>query len=407
MTTTPSPAWIAKASCAALLGQALLAPTATASAPWVGALTDGDVKLHLRYRFESVDQDGIDKDASASTLKTRITYTTAPWQGFQGKLEFDDVTALGGEAYNSTANGKGQYPVVADPAGTEVNQAWIRYSQEPFSVTAGRQRILLDNQRFVGGVGWRQNEQTYDGLSATFNPVENLDLFYAYVHNVNRIFGPENMLEAPDFGGDIHLLNAAYDCDWLGRVSGYAYLLDFEDAAALSSATYGVRLDGKYKTGEHSLLYTAEYAMQSDHGDNPASYDADYYHLVGGLALPQATFKVGYEVLGSDDGVSFKTPLATGHAFQGFSDKFLLTPPDGIEDLYVSASTTVQGTKLTATYHDFSAETGGEDYGSEIDIVVARKFCDHYTAMLKYAKYSSDDYATDTDKLWLSVAATF
>ena len=43
----------------------------------------------------------------------------------------------------------------------------------------------------------------------------------------------------------------------------------------------------------------------------------------------------GYEVLGADNGVGFATPLATGHKFQGWADKFLTTPGDGIEDVYI------------------------------------------------------------------------
>ena len=43
----------------------------------------------------------------------------------------------------------------------------------------------------------------------------------------------------------------------------------------------------------------------------------------------------GYEVLGADDGAaltSFQTPLATLHKFQGWADKFLTTPPNGIRE---------------------------------------------------------------------------
>ena len=73
---------------------------------------------------------------------------------------------VGNELYNSTRNGITDRPVVADPTGTDVNQALILYRGiDSTLIRAGRQRINLDNQRFVGAVGWRQNDQTYDGIS--------------------------------------------------------------------------------------------------------------------------------------------------------------------------------------------------------------------------------------------------
>ena len=55
--------------------------------------------------------------------------------------------------------------------------------------------------------------------------------------------------------------------------------------------------------------------------------------------LYEVNLTLGYEVLGSDDGKKgFATPLATGHKFQGFADKFLTTPNDGVQDLYVGVA---------------------------------------------------------------------
>ena len=65
--------------------------------------------------------------------------------------------------YNSTTNGKTTYPAVADPETYEINRLQLTNTRIPMTtVTLGRQRIVLDDQRFVGNVGWRQNEQTFD-----------------------------------------------------------------------------------------------------------------------------------------------------------------------------------------------------------------------------------------------------
>ena len=148
--------------------------------------------LSFRYRIETVDQAGIHKDAFASTLRTRATLTTDWSTAIETILEFDDVSIIGVDDFNSgqgTSPGKGNYPVVADPEGTEINQFFIRYKSGSNSTALGRQRILRGNQRFVGGVGWRQNEQTYDSFSYSSKFNKNLAFNYAYVFNVNRIFG--------------------------------------------------------------------------------------------------------------------------------------------------------------------------------------------------------------------------
>ena len=104
---------------------------------------------------------------------------------------------------------------------------------------------------------------------------------------------------------------------------------------------------------------------------------------------------------------AFSTPLATGHLFQGFADKFLATPMAGIEDSYLKVATRISGVKLTAIYHELEAEEGSMDYGSEFDLIASYKFNKHYSILFKYASYDADEHATDTDKVWLMITAAF
>ena len=121
--------------------------------------------------------------------------------------------------YNSgggTSPNKGEYPVIADPDGSDLNQMYFDYSSRlELEVSTGRQRILLDNQRFVGGVGWRQNEQTYDAFSVTTNALSNTTIFYSYVGQVRRIFG--ETVAGGSNNVDSHLLNVKIK---LGRRAG-------------------------------------------------------------------------------------------------------------------------------------------------------------------------------------------
>lgn len=366
------------------------------------ALKEGKVTLNLRMRYEDVEWQGL-QDSNALTLKTRLTYKSSDFNGLSMLLEMDDVTDLDEVDYRNAPNDTNNpgTAVIADPEGTEINQALLAYKAGDTIFTYGRQRILLDNQRFVGGVGFRQNEQTYDAFSIKNQSVEKLTFFYSYVNNVNRIFGESN--PAGDLESESHLLNINYSGWSAGSLTGYAYLLDFEDSPVLSSDTIGLRFSGK--AGDFS--YTLEYATQSDGGDNPVSYDADYYLVSGGAKLGPVNLTLSYEVLGSDNGImGFATPLATLHAFQGWTDRFLATPANGIEDLFLVGNFTAGGVKFTLSYHDLAADQGSADYGTEAGFQVAKSW-DNYGISFKYADYSADTFGSDTTKYWLTATAKF
>ena len=384
----------------------------------VEAIKGGEAYLKFRYRYENVDQEPFADDARASTLRTLLGYTTQEYHNFSVVLEAENVTVIGNDLYNDTVHGVTNRPVVADPRGTEVNKAYLNYTGiDATVVRVGRQDHNLDNQRFIGTVGWRQNDQMYDSAAIINNALPDTTLVYSYVDNVNRIFGDDHPFG--DLDTTTHVINASYDGFKVGKLTGYGYLIDLDDSAVagLSSATYGLRFTGKTAVNEQAtLLYTAEYARQSDHGDNPVSYDADYYTLELGAAIGGFTARAGIESLGSDNNetVSFQTPLATLHKFNGWADKFLTTPGAGLEDVYADLTYKVKadnsilnGTLLKVVYHDFSAESGGADYGTEWDLLVKKQFNKHYGVLFKYANYDSDGFATDTQKFWVMLTANF
>lgn len=376
-------------------------------------VTEGEVSLAFRYRYEYVDQDSFDRNARASTLKSRLTFKSTQYRGLSFLAEVDNVSYIGDDDFNSTDNGNTNYPTVADPKGTELNQAWLKYSWQELSGIYGRQRIHHGNQRFVGGVGWRQNEQTFDGFRAQWQGRNGLIVDYSYVYNVNRLFGPDDTDAQPaNLHGDNHLLRLDYTIAEGHTLSGFVYLLDVEERRAYppglsvdnSTDTFGLEYSGDI--GPASLR--AVYASQSDAADSNLDYDADYYVLEGSAVFNPVTVKLGYEVLGGDNGVGFKTPYATLHAFQGWADKFLTTPGDGIEDLYLGLSGKLGGVMLGATYHDFQAENSSAEFGAEIDLVATWPFNDLFSFQLHYADFSSDDKSRydDTRKAWFTVNLT-
>jgi hypothetical protein len=376
------------------------------------ALTGGKASLSFRYRYEYVDQDGISNEAKASTLRTRINYRTGDWYNFALFGEADNVSEIGNDQYNSTRNGKTNYPTVADPKGTDLNQLYLDYNGFDKNLfRLGKQRINFDNQRFIGGVGWRQNEQTYDAVTWGNTSLDGFAFTAGYINNVNRIFGPDGGKPNANLDTDTFVANAAFSGWKPLKIVGYAYLMDISDADALSNDTYGVRGTGSWDNGgKWSINYTGEFAYQEDAGDNPIGYDANYYRLEGGFNYSAIKFKLGYEVLEGDNsqaGQAFRTPLATLHGQNGWADKFLTTPDDGLEDLSFSIGGSYAGFSATAIFHSYEANSGGRDFGDELDLVISHKLGKRYSAMLKYADYDADDFATDTKKTWLMLSGTF
>lgn len=379
------------------------------------AVAAGEANLNLRYRYEFVDQDGFDENANASTLRIRLNYLTGQWKNWSGFVEMDYVGEVIVNDFDSGAgtssDNREQYPLVADPKGADLNQLYLDYkASDEATLRFGRQRILLDNQRFVGGVGWRQNEQTFDSASLKFDGWSNTKLFYSYVGNVNRIFG--STVPAGDHNVDTHLLNAKIGLaeDW--SITPYAYLIDNDDSPASSTSTFGARFAGKTSLSDGNLSFIAEVATQSDAANAPVDYDARYYLLDVNWALSNGlSLGLGFESLGGDSneaGKAFRTPLATLHLFQGWADQFLVTPNAGIDDIYFKAKYSIDKWQLQAIYHDFSAESGSANFGSEIDLAGSRKLSDRYSLLLKAAFFSSDNASyNDTTKLWLMLTAAF
>ncbi len=391
-----------------LASVAAIAP-AQAAETWGQALREGDVIVDLRARYESVEQGGFTSDAGALTNRLRAGFQTAPLKGTAFLAEgvvIDDLV----EDYNSTINGRAQYPVVADPAGfAAINRlAVINKSLERTTLTFGRQRIVHDDQRFVGNVGWRQNEQTFDGLRAQWDtPKIKTDLTYA--SQVNRVFGPDS--PQGKWEGDVVLASAAYALP-VGTLTLFDYYLDIDSVASVSSNTTGVKLAGSKPVGKLTGTYSLAFAQQTEAGANAADLDADYELLEGGLTFAKFGLALGYELLGSDGVTGFATPLATLHAFQGWADKFLATPAAGLEDAYLRFNYPLgkrgrfTNVAAVAVFHDYNADVGSAHFGEELNLqLVART--ERMALTAKYADYRADSLLTDTEKLWFSVDYAF
>lgn len=360
--------------------------------------------FNLRLRYEGVDQDGFAETADALTYRLRVGFETGAVADTKFLIDFDHIEDLVDD-FNSTLNGNTNFPVVADPNATELNRIQLSNTSLPDTkVTLGRQRIILDDSRFVGNVGWRQNEQTFDALRVQNTSLGELSIDVSYINQINRIFGDDSPIGV--WEGDTYIVNASHPSP-IGKITGFAYLLDIDNAGGVfSSETIGARIAGSEALGQGKLSYTASYAQQSDYGSSPFDYRADYLMAEGGYAQNGLSAGVGYELLGGDEARGFQTPLATLHKFQGWADKFLATPTSGVEDIYFKAGYAagdfgpLKGASVLAVYHDFSADRGGADFGTEINLLAKAKW-KKLGFTLKYADYRADAFATNTQKIWL------
>lgn len=367
-------------------------------------LLEGTLLFDARLRMESVDDAGFSRDASALTLRTRLGWKTASFRGFHAVIEAEDIRALD-SSYNSTANGRSTLPVVVDPEGSEWDQAYIGWdSGQGTQVLAGRQRLAYDNQRFIGNVGWRQNEQTFDALSIRTQINPEWQLQYAWLDKVHRIFGNQhpNPLQAEN-ALDAHLLNSTWKGD-IGSFTGYAYLIENQNLPTQSTRTLGLRHQRSLPIAEgREWWYAAEYATQQGWRRAPSTGAVGYFNAEAGLRLSGHGLRIGFEQLASNGRRAFQTPLATGHAFNGWADRFLTTPADGLNDLHLKVDGPLGTFRYLVAVHRFDADRGAADYGTEFNAQIVWPFATGWNALAKYADYHSDGFGQDVRKFWLSV----
>lgn len=388
-------------SCAGLVSSLMLA---TASVSGVAqaesievallqeAIFSGKTSLDLRLRSEWADYDNALNEAHAETLRTVLGYKTGDYHGVKAFVEFEDVNNFGHEDYNTTVNGRTTFGTIVDPRVTQVNQVFL----EGYGFKLGRQKIVLDNARFVGDVGWRQNDQTFDAFGYTNTTlVKDLTVTLDHVTKVNPITGVVRPVRAD-------LANVRYARFPEAKASVFWYGVDEERTPTTSWQHAGVRVDGVIK----DFLYEVSFADQQAYADGTvaASPDASYTDIQLGYKFGPVTVKVQQEVLEK----GFKTPFATLHAFNGWADRFLATPTNGLEDINLKLLAKFGDYSVVLAAHDFQAEASSQKFGQEVDFSVSKPLTSRLTVMLKAADFNADGSATgflnDTTKAWLQLA---
>jgi hypothetical protein len=378
-----------------------------------------DPIIDARLRYEGVDQPTVDADALTARLRAGFEIKHTP-SHLSFLVEAEGLLGLVNKynAFPFPLPGAKQrrpgFAVVADGESIDLNRLQVQYKTKTFALTLGRQRINLDDQRFVGSVAWRQNEQTFDAVRAEAT-LGAISLDGTYAIQQDSIFGSEaGPRRAMD--GDFVFLQASTKVGPL-TAKAFSYLLDYDEAFAFanSSQTYGGRVTGSIPLSKAvKLNILASYARQKDFGQNPVRYAADFMVGEVGLGYKGFTLSGAYEKLGADSkaGRSFQTPLATLHKFNGWADLFLTTPGNGLEDYYVTLGKVfpkvkaVQGLTANVIYHEFRSDIGNVKFGTEWDASLAFK-TKKVSWLVKYANYNANRFGVDRQILWLQTEVAF
>lgn len=397
-----TPAFILMAATSALSAGTPGTPaTASSPEPWLKPLID------IRTRYELADVDGTDV-SHAWTFRERLGLQTAAWNGFSALVEGEFSQAVVDD-YHGGAPGADPFDPanspILDPETNELNQAYLQYEGFDTTVRGGRQRMVYDNSAFVGNVGWRQNEQTYDAVSLSNKSIDGLTLNYAWLNQVNRIFGSDadaplapGFANVEDIAASAHLFNASYTGVKGLTLGGYAYIMNFEDVGAWDNNTFGLSAKGDVQ----GITLYGELAWQ-DKAGTAGGEEALYAHVTATKELAAGDTKLGALTLGVEHlDAGFKTPLATVHAFNGFADVTdaarISGAHNGLTDFYVAHTIPlVYGIKWTNVLHTMGDNELSGGYGWEYDSVLVKKFGDHFTAIAKLAWFNSegDDYAAN------------
>ena len=395
---------------------ALLASTAQADT-LTNAISGGQVNLDFRPRYEFMSQAN-KNDASAFTVQTLLGLASKPVAGISVDLQFINVAGIVHQ-YNSLRNGKTAYALIPDPEETNVNQVYLQYAGIPaLRLRAGRQEINLDDERFVGAVGFRQTPQSFDAVSVQGEALPDLTLYGAYIWRIKNIIDEnvpsQTFLSAASWTPS-PLLHAQAFGYWYGNqahssIPGAAACFLAGNAQVCNSATLGARVQGIIPLGDAlHIPYDLSYAKQLPYDGGSAAVNAPYYHVGVGLTLPEFWLHADYMVMGtnSQGSYGFQTPLATKHAFNGWAEVFLTTPLNGLRSLYFTLGGKLIGTQLAAIYYDFQADRGGAQYGHELDLSATHAFSKHWSAGAQYADYQRTNYGMNTEGTWVFVTAKF
>ncbi|MEN0002997.1 MAG: alginate export family protein [Bacteroidota bacterium] len=359
---------------------------------------EGEFVFNGRLRYWFAENESLEA-SHATTFGTNFGYLTKSYKGFQIYVEGESVVALTPHLFFDGLNGRTERTNVTDVETLELNKLRVSYSDTLNNGTSlqfkvGRQAALVEDERFIGNVSARQDDQTFDAIYGKLqNDQKGISFEYAYMYQVNRL-----LAEVVDWRSDSHAFMLGYYKNDLAKVGLFGHLLDFQEDNPLgSNKTFGFTFDrSRLPPDRIALNYKTAFAYQSEYGDNPTNYDAFLINAEIGISLPKiGVFNLGYELATSDNGIaSFQFPLSTGQRLHRISDVFINPPAEGLHNPYFTAESRniFWGIGGWLGYHTYFSEEEGTFFAHEIDLVLYKQIIpDLLRVELTYSNFFAEE----------------
>jgi hypothetical protein len=382
---------------AALLLLAAVGARADGLDPLTSALLETQPLVDLRLRSETLTQTGFGQEAQALLLRSRLGFRTGALFDTTLLAEASLLTPLVDD-YNSGLNGRTGYPSISDPENYELHRLQLENTSLPDTdLVLGRQRVALDDQRFVGASNWRMNENTLDSARIVNASIPGLTVDLTWFDRFHRRT-TEASSKLGALTGDSYLANVRYDTPW-GRLTAFDYLVSFNQAPTQSSQTAGARLVGERAVGAVDLAYIASWATQDDYANNPVRYREDYTYVQLKGTVRGYSLSLGTERLGGNGTIGLSTPMASFHSWDGWAGAFTTTPVNGLLNKYLAlgystkAAGALPALLAAVTYYDFRSDRLDLHYGAEVDLQLQASWRS-FSGLVELADYASADAPT-------------
>ncbi|GGY86031.1 hypothetical protein GCM10011613_33810 [Cellvibrio zantedeschiae] len=359
-----------------------------------------------RTRYADVNDGNSGKDIS--TL-FRVNLKSQWNEVFSSFVEVDYVKSFLPDDHSDGLHFN-EHTMIADAPGADLNQAFVTLKFDDMKFDLGRQRLAYDSQRFIGGNALWQNEQTFDAVSSRFSLKSNSVLNYAYVFNVNRIFGdkadkdfydvdynknwekperPEYLLG--DHKHKTHLLHLEWN-EWdYSQLVAYHYAIRNQDLISDSNNTTGISYSFNVKGDQFKYRLQAEAATQK-RTEISNAVQVPYYMLDAGISVNSVELSSRYEVMGAKNNIPFITPLGSLYDFMGWANRFGTPIVSGVEDASLRLLWRASPFRIDARYHVFHEYDGSRKLGDEADIDVVFKPAKKHAVSLRFAYFEPEDW---------------
>ena len=344
---------------------ALLASSAIASdeIKAAGGTISGDVTL---YGYTQSVDSGADNGYTNGSVG--IGYESDSMNGFKASIAARANVEISEE-------NDGDY---GDGEDFAVSTANISYSNDAFTVVAGRQAIDLE---------WIGDYHT--ALVGVITAIPDTTIVVGHTEEFMAVDADAPLSEMTDIGADgAEVIDVKYT---MGETTINPY---FMNATDIFSA-YGL----KVSTQAAGLGITAQYAATSE--DIAGTEDGSIMHLELSKDIESISLTAGYVTTDKDGGTGSISAL--GDNIDPFEDGGNTYGVDS-DTIYVSASTELSGLSLGAFY---GSSSYADSTDSEFYLTAGTTIADSIDLEAIYASTINEDSTTDSDKLAVTLTYSF